>query len=398
MAALFDMRSTDSGSQGDQDYRPRNYREMAFKLWPGSPAQLTYMMSKLPSRTTDDPEYKIFEWRLPQMVWEPTVVSGGGPFTITVAADEAYGLKEGDLLEDEGTDYKYIVSTETANGTTFIVTDYASTGGTPDTDSSLRWVGSVYAEGSQAPTSIMREASLVTNYTQIFKDTVKITGTAANTKHRPFKPWPQAKGEALERHMLKLEHAVLRGKKKEDLTGSEPRRSFGGLNEFITGITDFSTTGISFNDIEDELQNIFKYGSKDKALVCGATQLKILNRVVRNHAALKFNLSDKVPLDQSFGLSVVNWATPFGMLRLMEHKLMTESDFYTKDGYILDMKYLQYVKMAGRDTKWFPNAQLPDEDAKKGYYQTECGLSVALPEVHRRWTGVSQYAADIASV
>jgi hypothetical protein len=67
---------------------------------------------------------------------------------------------------------------------------------------------------------------------------------------------------------------------------------------------------------------------------------------------------------------------------------------YTEDGYILDMKYINHVKMNGRDTKWEPNAQLPDEDAKRGYYQTECGLSLALPEVHRRWTGVSAYAAD----
>ena len=398
MANMFDMRHTDSGSQGDQDYRPRNYREMAFKLWPKSPAPLTYMMSKLPSRQTDDPEYKIFEWRLPKMVWEPTGVSGTGPFTITVAAGEAYGLKEGDLVEDEGTDYKYIVTTETTNGTTFVLTDYASTGGTPTTASSLRWVGSAYAEGSQAPTSIMREASLVTNYTQIFKDTVKITGTAANTRHRPFKPWPQAKAEALERHMLKLEHAVLRGKKKEDLTGSYPIRTFGGLNEFITSITDFSTGGISMNDIEDELQTAFQYGSKDKALVCGATQIKILNRVARNHAALNFNLSDKMPEGQTFGLDVTKWATPFGILRIIQHPLMTESSTYTKDGYILDMKYLQYVKFSGRDTQWFPNAQLPDEDAKKGYYQTECGLSVALPEVHRRWTGIDTYAEDTPPV
>ena len=395
---MFGMRHSNQAAGAGvlgEDVRPRNYREMAFKLFPNSPAPLTYMLSKLPSRTTNDPEYKIFEYRLPQMVW--TTVSHSN-LVVTVGAGEAYGLKVGDILEVEGTGYQWVVTVATLNGTTFTVAVHASTAGTLTDGGAdvLRWVGSIYAEGSQAPDSVMREASIVYNYTQIFKDTVKITGTAnASTNLRPFKLWPQAKSECLERHMLKLEYATLRGVRSQVVSASAaPVRSFGGLNQFITDITDFSTDGISMNDIEDALQGAFQYGSKDKALVCGATAIKVLNRVARNHAALNFNLSEKMSGDQTFGLNVVKWATPFGILRIVQHPLMTESDVYTEDGYLLDMKYLQYVKFSGRDTQWYDNAQLPDEDAKKGYYQTECGLSIALPEVHSRWTGISSYAPD----
>ena len=401
MSLMFGMRHSNQAAGASAvsvDFRPRNYREMAFKLFPGSPAPLTYLMSKLPSRTTNDPEYKIFEYRLPQMVWTTASHSAG---TVTFVTGEAYGLKNGDILEMEGTGYQWIVTTETTDGDTAVLTAHASTGGTLTNGGAdvLRWVGSIYAEGSQAPSSIMREASVVYNYTQIFKDTVKITGTAAATKTRPFTPWPMAKSEALERHMLKLEYATMRGVRSQTLSASAPPiRSFGGLNQFITTITDFSTSGISMNDLEDNLQSLFQYGSKDKAFVCGATAIKILNRVARNNAALNFNLSDRMSMDQTFGLGVSKWATPFGILRIIQHPLLTESSVYTEDGYCLDMKYLQYVKFAGRDTQWFPNAELPDEDAKKGYYQTECGLSIALPEVHRRWTGVSSYAADTPPV
>ena len=103
MANLFGMRDTADWSS--PDYRPKNYREMAFKLWPNSPAPLTDLLSKLPSRTVDDPEYKIFEWRLPQQVWTLTAADGGdagNPDTsvLGVAAGTAYGLKVGDLLEE----------------------------------------------------------------------------------------------------------------------------------------------------------------------------------------------------------------------------------------------------------------------------------------------------------
>ena len=72
----------------DRDFRPRNIHEMAFKLWPTSPTPFTYMTSKLPSRTTDDPEYKIFEWRLPVMTWTVDSVDAGSDpiFEITIDA------------------------------------------------------------------------------------------------------------------------------------------------------------------------------------------------------------------------------------------------------------------------------------------------------------------------
>jgi hypothetical protein len=393
MANLFGMRDTADWSS--PDFRPKNYREMAFKLFPNSPAPFTYLLSKLPSRTVDDPEYKIFEWRLPQQLWTITAAPSGDPnWVITVAAGEAYGLKVGDLLEEEGTAHQYIVSVASTDGATFTMVEYGGTVNDPSSGDKLRWVGSAYAEGSQAPESVMRTPSVVTNYTQIFKDTVKITGTADSTNTRPFKPWAQAKAEALERHMLKLEYAIMRGKKYEDLTGDEPKRTFGGLNQFITTTKDWDTGEVSMAGLEDQLQTLFKYGSKDKAFVCGNTAIKILNRVARNHAALQFNLNEKAPVDKTFGLDITNWVTPFGILRIVPHRLMTESSVYTEDGWCVDMKYLEYVKLRGRDTKWFPNARLPDEDAKKGYYQTECGLSVALPEVHQKWTNLHAYAAD----
>jgi hypothetical protein len=239
----------------------------------------------------------------------------------------------------------------------------------------------------------------VTNYTQIFKDSVEITGTADATNTRPFKPWAQAKAECLERHMLKLEYATMRGIKLEDTsTFDHPARSFGGLNYFISESKDFESGGVSLDDIEDQLQIAFKYGSKDKGLVVGNTAIKILNRVARNHAALQFNMTDKMNKDQTFGLDVTEWVTPFGILRIIPHSLMSESSVYTSDGYILDFKYLEYVKLRGRDTKWFPNAQDVDQDSKRGYYQTECGFSLALPEVHQKWTNLDAFGADTPPV
>ena len=382
----------------DRDFRPRNIHEMAFKLWPTSPTPFTYMTSKLPSRTTDDPEYKIFEWRLPQLEW--SIISdsnedpGAGQHVVTVAAGEAWGLKVGDLLEAEGTALQYMVITATTDGAAFTVEEWVG-----DTETSplmnLRWVGSIYEEGGLSPESISRLHTVVYNYTQIFKDSVEITGTADATRMRPKKPWPQMKAECLERYLMKHETALLRGQRKELLTGTHPKRSMGGLEYFITNTYAKDWAGsVSLLDLEDQLQTLFQYGSKDKAFVCGNTAIKILNRVCRNHAALNFDLTASMNMDESFGLVVKTWVTPFGILRLVPHDLMSQSAVYTSDGYCLDMKYLQRVKLRGRDTKWQGKAEENDRDGKKGYYQGELGFSLALPEVHQKWTDMSAYAPD----
>ena len=43
MSNLFNMR--DTSDWASPQYRPKNYREMAFKLWPTSPTPLTYLLS-----------------------------------------------------------------------------------------------------------------------------------------------------------------------------------------------------------------------------------------------------------------------------------------------------------------------------------------------------------------
>lgn len=266
----------------------------------------------------------------------------------------------------------------------------------PALTETLRWVGSVYEEGSLSPESISRLHSVVYNYTQIFKDATEITGTADATRMRPKKPWPQQKAECLERFLMKHETGLLRGQRVENLAGTHPKRTMGGLEYFITNTYAKDWGGsVSLLDLEDQLQTLFQYGAKDKLFLCGNTAIKIMNRVARNHAALNFDLTDNMNKDESFGLVIKEWVTPFGILRLVPHDLMSQSAVYTNDGYCLDMKYVQRVKLRGRDTKWYGKAEENDRDGKKGYYQGELGFSLALPEVHQKWTDMSAYAPDV---
>lgn len=395
---VFGMRGT--GDWATPDERPKNYREMAFKLFPDAPAVLTYVMSKLPTRTVTDPEYKIFEWRLPDMAFTVNGEVAINATTITFnvpATTPTKGLKAGDMLRDETSgEVVRVLADPVSPYLTATVVRYwggTNTGAVITDDSVLRWVGSAYEEGSRGPTAISRTHTVVSNYTQIFKDLVKVTRTAERTKTRPQKPWPQLKGEALERITYKIEYAMLYGVDAET-TGpdGEALRSTAGIRHLLTtNVTDFSS-GVDLDTFEDGLESVFKYGSKTKMGLCGNRALNIINRMVTRNSMLTYNM-ESLPKSQTYGLNVTRLTCPFGTLNLVPHPLMTESAAWTKDMFVLDMKYIEQVVMAGGDLEWEDDIQLPDEHARKGQYIGELGLSLALEEVHGYWYGLNAYVA-----
>lgn len=398
------MATTVFGMRGTGDWqtpaeRPKSYREMAFKLFPDAPATLTYILSKLPTRTVTDPEYKIFEWRLPEMAFTINGEVAINATTLIFDAPSSPGknLKAGDMLRDEtsGEVVRVLADPVTPWLNVTVVRYWGATnsGAVIADDSIMRWVGSAYEEGSRGPTAVSRQHEVVTNYTQIFKDLVKVTKTAERTKMRPQKPWPQLKGESLERFMYKLEYAMLYGVDAEN-TGpdGEALRTTAGIRHLITtNTTDFSS-GVDLDTFEDGLQAVFKYGSKTKMGLCGNRALNIINRMVTRNTMLTYSM-ESLPKSQTYGLNVTALKSPFGTLNLVPHPLMTESAAWTKDMFILDMKYIEQVVMAGGDIEWEDNIQLPDEHARKGQYIGELGLSLALEEVHGYWYGLNAYVA-----
>lgn len=416
---VFGMSGT--GDWSSPDHRPKNYRETAFELFPDSPAVLTYVLSKLPSSEVDDPEYKLYEWRLPKM----TCINKGASGTVTNALDTdtltlydtgddpvlyaaegatpAKHFKVGDILRVEsGSGNEQVCITAIAANDQITVARYWGSTNTPGTGqiadgAVLRWAGSVYAEGSGAPVAISKRATVVTNYTGIFKDAAEVTGTAEQMKTRPYKPWPQLKAEALERHMLKLEMAILNSVKQEDNTldsDGEYMRSTGGIRYWIDeaqGPVDFSSAGVDIDTVEDEMETTFTYGSKEKMGVSGYRALNIINKLIRSNSAWNWN-AERLPKKQTYGLEVFQLRSPFGILNLVPHKLLAESSVQTQDLFILDTKYIEYVNMRGRDTFFKDNVQSNDADRRKGVYTTECGIRLALPECHAVWTGLNALA------
>lgn len=386
--AYFGMNGT--GDWSDPELRPLNYRETAFKLFPDSPTPFTKFLSKMPSSAVDDPQFRIFEWRLPTMAWVTDGVIAAATTTIdlnTTVGPSGVTIKEGDFLINE-TNGEIVRVTTGGTAASFVcVRGWGNTTAADTVDLDVwRWAGDGYEEGSGAPTAVSRRASVIENYCQIFKDTADVTGTAAATRTRPMKPWPQLKAEALERLMMKQESAFLWGTQGSATVNGQTLRTTGGFCEMVGSAYTTNMSGMAIADLEDAMMAAFMYGSKTKMGLIGYKALNLINQLVRTNT--QFNFNDPISKKQTYGLNVRELMSPFGTLGLIPHPLMAESARYTEELYIIDPKYVEYVYLRGRDVDFKDKSQDNDEDAQRGHWLAECGLRLALPECHAVWTNI----------
>jgi hypothetical protein len=261
----------------------------------------------------------------------------------------------------------------------------------------LRKLVSSYGSGTRAPQAQFLVPTVIYNYLQICKETTKFDNSSLEMDLRP---WDDIKKEgmkqALERLMLGLEMSLFFGVRNLGTDAAGNRRStFGGLNTTLTSnVTDFSSTGVTKNGMEDYLEQLFLHGSDTKVAFCGGTAFKIFNRMADRNTQTNYSLS-KVNKNETYGLKIDKWAAPQGDLLLIRHPYLSLSAEYTKWVFCLDTEYVKYVYLNNRDIDWDDNdgkgIQNRDEDAWKGQYLGEVGMQLVLEETHGIMKGISEY-------
>jgi len=196
------------------------------------------------------------------------------------------------------------------------------------------------------------------------------------------------KRQCLEMHGIQMEFAVLFGARLEDLSGSQPKRTTGGLRQFVTtNITNFAGA-LTIDLWENYLQTIFTYGSTEKLCLCGATALNNLNKMARANYTVQ-----TTPATTTYGMKMSEWQTPFGTLHIKQHPLLTQNPTFTSWGFIVDPKNLRYRYID--DTMW-KESKLESSsenliDAQNSEFLTECGFEIWHEATHGIFSGASGY-------
>jgi hypothetical protein len=244
-------------------------------------------------------------------------------------------------------------------------------------DDVLIIIGSSHQEGAAAPSAVAYDASVGTNYTQVFRNTIDITGTAAATRMRWGKPLVEMKRETLELHSIEMERAFLFGAGLEDTNGTHPQRTTKGLLNFITtNVTDWagSVTKAGWHNMAESL---FKNGQPEKLLLAGNRFINVINQMAENQAQITTE-----PTSETYGVRMLRWTTAFGDILIKQHPLLSQTTEFYDWGFFIDPKNIVYRYLQGRDTTFRENIQNPDTDSEKHEFRTECGLELDFEETH----------------
>ena len=401
MAGIAGLRGT--GNWGT-DERPKNFREMIQWMSPNGMAPIFGLTSKAGKMSVNDPEFAFWVETQALVRLQLNGTHGAAATLITVdSADPSssdmtlnYGtatqLKPGDILMKEpstdSTTYnpEFIRVEEVLSDTTFNVTRgvAGSSAASITDDHYLMLVGSAYAEGSGAPQAITRNPVKFNNYTQIFKDSYQITGTADATHARTGDAWSNDKKRKMFDHSRNIEQAFIFGRKSETAASTDngmPIRYMGGLLQLIptarktvlTGAVTFD--GASGTDFLTACYKVFDHESPagdTRIAFCGNAAMNALNVRATNSTNVRLNMNNTVKV---YGTEFREFIMPQGRLLMRTHPLLNiQGGIYSKSMLILDFSSIKYVCLKGRDTKVRDDVQNKDEDVRRGLVQTECSL------------------------
>ena len=361
------------------DERPKNYRGMLLLLKPNTRAPLTALTGQMKSESTDDAEFKVFTKGLPS---QRATVSGSINTTVTSITLQGSGnhtlFKTGHAVINERTgEVMWVSSAATANT---IITERGkgSSKAAMTTGDGLLILGSHHEEGAATPAAITYDPSVVTNYTQIFRNSLNLTGTALATRLRYADNRKlEAKREVLELHAIEMEKQFFFGSGVEDTTGSHPERTTKGLFFFITSNVSDAADAMDIDSFENFLEDVFEDGSDQKMLYCGNRQLNVINKAARIWGTLQ-----TMPKTETFGMQIQEWITPYGSLAIRQHPLFSKNPTFNDWGFVLDNTSIVYRYLRGRDTQYLTNRHSPGDDVEKDEYLTECGLECQFQETH----------------
>ena len=379
MAAIAGLRGTGDWAT---DERPKNFRE--YILWrnPNGSAPLTALLSKMGSESTDDPEFSWYEEQLNAIRVQSDATGVSASSTSLTLTGGGLDLVPGDLLLVEKADSvtydNEIVEVSSVTSDTAIVIKRAQAGSAAAASGASAFfskIGNRFAEGTNAPSASTRNPGKVSNFCQIFKTAYELTNTAAKTHTRTGDPLKNDKKRKSFDHSVAMEMAFLFGKKNET-TGpnGKPMRTTGGLRQFIqSNVTVFATTP-TINTFLDAIVPVFDYDTgagNERIVFAGNGALNTLNKVIKADSGTRINYNGSI---STYGMKLMEFITPQGVIYLKTHPLMNLHPRYTNSMFVVAPTNLKYRHL--RDTKPMDNIQANDADTQKGQWLTEAGLEV----------------------
>lgn len=389
MADVQGMRGTGNITQA---LRKTDFHREILELEPDA-APLTVLSGRIGSEPTVNPEYK---WAESQLESRFDQINNGAGYTnvaTSLVVDTGTKFHVNELWKVTRTGEVFRVTAVATN--TLTVVRGIGTGGTGvailDNDDLLK-VAIAKQEGDDVDSAVSVNPSVVTNYCQIFRRTYSTTETnrIAATFTSPADFDYAGKHAAIE-FKKDCELAYWHGKPSEDTTGTHPRRTTGGVFNYV--VTNITSVGGAMTETVffGGLRGPFRYGKKQKTLFCSQLFADVINTYPRSKIQ-----EIQADAETTYGLNVMRFVSPQGTLNVVIHYLLEAGPSQPEFGgygVLLDLSQVRarhlMTERGSRDTHIIENRQGPGIDGRTDEILGEKGLVFGLEKCHGIYKGVT---------
>lgn len=276
---------------------------------------------------------------------------------------------------------------------------------------SIYQIGSAYEESSIRPQAKSIPPVRITNYTQIFRNTWGVSGSAAETEViAGDSTVAENKEDCAAFHATDIETALFFEQKLNTIRNNQPFRkmdglfniigtlsyyppSYGAVNVFAAGGTTNWTQLEGFLDPTLNQQTDPKT-AKERTVFCGATAMKVINNIGRMNSQYQVNQNET-----EWGLRFSTFNTTRGTFHLIEHPLFNSNADWAKMAAVVDLSSIRVANLGNRKTQYKAFNAKGEEcavdngiDAQGGTLTSELTLIVKNPPANALITNLTAAA------
>lgn len=249
-------------------------------------------------------------------------------------------------------------------------------------------VGNAAEEGSSRPLAVSIQTVLQTNFTQIFRNTWAVTGTAAETKMIAGDGnISESKMDCAALHASDIEKGIIWGQKYLGMRNNQLFHTMDGILSIVgsqapANVTTLAAT-TNFTQLETALDPVFNVRTdqmvgNERIMFVGGVSRRILNNIGRLNGTYMLTQGQT-----EFGLKFSTLNMTRGTFRIIEHPMLNawgSASSYAKMAIVVDMASFNLAYLGNRKTKAFDIIGEDGVDAIGGTLTTEVTTLIKNPQ------------------
>lgn len=353
-------------------------------------ADNTYQLTgkQVRKKATSNPKFEHTESELLKFAFNPTasVATGDASLTLSTSDDDYFVANDEILLTNAAGSKEVARVTAVGSGSLTITRNIGSTGAIAMTTSDFFYrMGNVRAEDSTSGSPRQAKSDTLYNYVEFMTEPYGNSKIAQATANYHGNDFNRKKMEALSRVKRSLEIMFWFGVRSLDSSTTNPIYHNGGVFYWLeTQFTDVTITdagGILTKQAwEQWLADALKYNSAEKWVFCSSPVLTAVTGFASNQLR---------PTDvnlKRFGMSIVDYQSPFGMVHLVREPLFDEVAATNGKAVCLDLSNVSWRYLEGNgvnlDLKSADDIQENDRSGRKGEWSVTGGFDICVGKSH----------------